>query len=224
MDRLAKDNRNFPYEFNANREVEFYPIPPKNGERLSGDILEVGPGLGHFLLALAESNPDKHYLAIESQNKRFHRIAEKAAKMGVTNVTIMKGYAQAVIPLWLQSGTFERVYVLFPDPWPKTRHARNRLLTPDFISILACLLRPGGELFMATDHAGYARWIIEAASQVCALSNIGDPFCHQSDVADYLPTIFEQKWRKQGKQIAYMRFVRNENNPSSKCDDPPTNG
>ena len=214
MDRLSKDNREFPFEFSRKRKVEFYPKPPDNSTRLTGDVLEVGPGLGHFLLELADQNKGKQYVAIEAQNKRYHRIAEKAKKRGTKNLIVMKGFAQVVIPAWLESGSFERVYVLFPDPWPKTRHACNRLLTTDFISVLACLLKKNGELFMATDHLGYAKWIIRAAEQVQSLENSGNPFCDQKLVADYVPTIFEQKWRREGKQISYMKFVRTNANPS----------
>lgn len=218
MDRLSKDFREFPLEFSLKQKVEFYPTEPDHGLRVTGDVLEVGPGLGHFLLELAEQNPDKQYVAIESQNKRFHRIAEKTEKRAITNVTVIKGYAQAVIPLWLEAGSFERVYVLFPDPWPKTRHARNRLLTTDFISILACMLKVGGELFIATDYLPYARWIIDAAEPVESLNNGGDLFCDQASVADYIPTIFERKWRSQGKRICYMKFIRTNVNPSFPID------
>lgn len=221
LDRLAKDFREFPLEFSLKRKVEFYPGPPANASRITGDVLEVGPGLGHFLLELADQNPGKRYVAIESQNKRFNRIAEKARKgkeRGIDNLIVLKGYAQALIPLWLETGTFERVYVLFPDPWPKTRHACNRLLTSDFISILACVLKEGGELFMATDYLPYAEWIIDAASQVKSLENGGDPYCDQGSVADYIPTVFEQKWRGQGRRISYMRFVRAKLNPSFPID------
>lgn len=212
MNRLSRDRREYPFEFSLSRKVQGYPSDPAEGVRFDGDILEVGPGLGHLLLELCQASPEERFLAIEIGNKRFNRMAEKAARSGIENLTLLKGAAQALIPKYLKLGSLKRIYVLFPDPWPKTRHGCNRLLTPDFIAMLACLLKPGGELFVATDHEPYAKWILQAANQVPALENRGSPFCDVSQVADYIPTVFEQKWRGKGLPIFYMSYLRSQDN------------
>lgn len=197
--------RQFPYEWESKREVLFYP---EVQERVIGDILEIGPGRGDFLFALAEKWPEKRIVGVEFLKKRYFRLIRRIEQRGLSNILLVQGRAQIVIPKYFQIGIFERIYVLFPDPWPKDRHIHHRLMTADFMSILACLLKPGGDLIVATDYRLYAEWVVENSADVDALENAGSPYCKPSEVPDYLPTFFEQKWREEGRDIYYMRFRR----------------
>lgn len=197
--------RQFPYEWESKREILFYP---QKQDRVSGDILEIGPGRGDFLFALAEKWPEKKIVGVEFLKKRHFKLIKRIERRGLSNILLVQGRAQIVVPRHFEMGAFERIYVLFPDPWPKDRHIPHRLMTADFMAILACLLKPSGDLVVATDYRLYAEWVIENSTRVATLENTGSPYCRASDVPDYLPTFFEQKWREEGRDIYYMRFRR----------------
>jgi tRNA (guanine-N7-)-methyltransferase len=196
--------RTFPIEFESKKEILFYPGKP---ERCDGDILEIGPGRGDFLLSLAPLHPEKRIVAIELGRRRYRRLIPRLERRGISNILLIQGDARIVLPRYYQPGTFGWIYVLFPDPWPKKRHIPHRLLTTEFISLLAGFLRPSGELYITTDVATYAEWVVENARQVGDLTNLGTPhFVPTDEVAFYSPTFFEQKWRNEGRPIYYMRF------------------
>ena len=104
--------------------------------------------------------------------------------------------------------SFARVYVLYPDPWPKKRQAHHRLRQPDFLGTLASVLKPGGSFFFASDFKEYAAWVVENLAEVTQLELQGDPFSTREEMADYFPTFFEQKWRDEGREIFYLHCLR----------------
>jgi len=197
--------KSFPWEFESAKEVLFYPDKP--GE-CSGDILEVGPGRGDLLLSLATSFPDKKFVAIELGRKRYYKLIPRIKKKQLENILLIQGDVRIVLPRYFAEKTFEKTYVLFPDPWPKKRHAPKRLLNVEFLSLLARFLKPGGDLFIATDVTFYAVWVLENARQVRLLHNMGTPFVDSSVLADYEPTFFEMKWCSEGRAIHYLWYRR----------------
>ena len=121
---------------------------------------------------------------------------------------MIQGDARIVLPRYFAEKTFEKIYVLFPDPWPKKRHVPKRLLNAEFLSLLTRFMKPGGDLFIATDVTFYAVWVVENARQVRLLNNMGKPFVESSVLADYEPTFFEMKWRSEGRAIHYLWYRR----------------
>ncbi len=195
----------FPWEFESTKDVLFYPKKP---DEFTGNVLEVGPGRGDLLLSLAAVSPAEKFVAIELGKKRYHKLIPRIEKKGLVNILLIQGDARIVLPRYFAENMFEKIYVLFPDPWPKKRHAPKRLLNIDFLSLLARFLRPGGDLFIATDVTFYAVWVVENATQVALLHNMGSPFVDGSVLADYEPTFFEMKWRAEGRAIHYLWFRR----------------
>ncbi len=197
--------KHFPYEFESRKPILFHPEPL---EKIAGDFLEIGPGRGDFLMALAESYPNRHVVAVELARKRYYRLVPRITKRGIGNITLIGAAAQIAIPRLFVPDSFERVYVLFPDPWPKDRHAPHRLLTAEFLTMLGGLLTSTGSFFFATDFEPYARWVVENLEAVPVLRNVGDPFARQEQIEDYFPSFFEQKWREEGRKIFYLRCER----------------
>ena len=101
---------------------------------------------------------------------------------------------------------FEKIYVLFPDPWPKKRHALKRLLQTEFIELISRFLKPQGDLFFATDVAWYADWVIENCREISSIECVGDPWVDAKSLFGYAPTFFEQKWRAEGRKIYYLWY------------------
>ncbi len=197
--------KKFPREFESRKPILIYP---KGSSVEGGDVLEIGPGRGDLLMDLAEAWPDKQFVAIEIAWKRFHKLIPRIEKRGLKNIQLLRGDARIVLDRFFEKETFEKIYVLFPDPWPKKRHALKRLLQIEFIELLQSYLQPEGSLFFATDVAWYADWVIDNCRQVPSLVCTGDPFVNAEDLFGYTPTFFEQKWRAEGRQIYYLWYQR----------------
>jgi tRNA (guanine-N7-)-methyltransferase len=198
--------RIFPFEHEAKRTILYYP---EEQAEISGDILEVGPGRGDLLLWLAGNYPEKRLVGIELGNKRYRKLIKRIERLGLTNVYLVRGNARIVVPKHFHTPSFERIYVLFPDPWPKNRHVFYRLLSTEYLLQLCDLLKPGGDIVLATDVQLYADWVIRNTEQVPALKNLGSPY---SITYDLIPsgeqTYFEKKWRDEGRDIFYVHLMK----------------
>jgi tRNA (guanine-N7-)-methyltransferase len=202
---MAKE-RTFPLEFEAQRPVYFHPAEPSE---FAYDILEIGPGRGDLLLWCAANWPDKRLVGIELNGFRCRKLSRRIDKRGLTNVLLIKGNARIVVPRYFAAPTFERIYVLFPDPWPKERHAYQRLLSTEFLAVLADLLKPGGELVLATDWQPYADWVAANLAEIPQFINEGTPYVTGMGLLPNTePTLFEQLWREEGREIFYLRARR----------------
>jgi tRNA (guanine-N7-)-methyltransferase len=195
--------KSFPYEFASQRKPLFYPGEPAS---FTGDVLEIGPGRGEFLLSEAEARPDRRFVAIEIKKRRFYKIAKRIEKRGLTNILLIQGDARIVVPACFAEGTFERVYVLFPDPWPKRRHTSMRLLSCEFLRVLTRVLKPGGDLILGTDAQEYLKWVTRNIAQVPELESM--PLAHSggSPSISWAPTFYEEKWRSEGRTINFLSY------------------
>ena len=118
-------------------------------------VLEIGCGHGHFLARYAEAHPDRFCLGVDIINDRLQRAAKKGRRAGLKNLHFHKTEATELIDCLPAGITLQAVFLLFPDPWPKTRHHKNRLVRPDFLADLARRVVPGGAFYFRTDHAEY---------------------------------------------------------------------
>lgn len=202
---MAKE-RTFPHEFESNRPVLHYPDEPSE---FTGHVLEIGPGRGDMLLWLAKQHPEKQFVAVEMMISRYRKLIRRIERLQLTNVRLMRGNARVVVPRYFTAPTFERVYVLFPDPWPKDRHAFHRLLSVEFLEQLAALLRPDGEIILATDYRPYADWVIANVAAVPQLTLVGSPY---SDDPDLIPipggTFFQNLWQAKGLTIYQVQIKK----------------
>ena len=123
--------------------------------------LEIGFGGGEHLVAQALLRPDWGFIGVDPFLNGFSSCLRHVDAGGAANVRLHQGDARDVVAA-LPSGALERVWILFPDPWPKLRHHKRRLIQPDFISELSRILRPGGDVRFATDWRNYADWTLRA--------------------------------------------------------------
>jgi tRNA (guanine-N(7)-)-methyltransferase len=123
--------------------------------------VDLGCGDGSFLCALAERRPDKNFLGIERLLNRIRTSARKAASLD--NVRLLRVESSYAVRYLLSAGSVETFYLLFPDPWPKRRHHRRRIVTPDFLSSVHTALEEKGTIYIATDHLDYFGKIKEIA-------------------------------------------------------------
>lgn len=194
--------KQFPIEWESRRPTYHYPDEP---QEIVGDLLEIGPGRGDMLLWLAQQHPDKRFVAIELMLSRYRKLICRIERLGLVNVRLVRGNARIMLPKFFKSPAFEKIYVLFPDPWPKERHRFQRLLSVEILSLLSSIMGDGGELIFATDHRPYAEWVVKNLEQVSSLKNLGNPFSlDQALVPNPDRTYFEKKWRKKGKDIYFV--------------------
>ncbi|HJW39042.1 MAG TPA: tRNA (guanosine(46)-N7)-methyltransferase TrmB [Candidatus Udaeobacter sp.] len=123
--------------------------------------VDLGCGDGSFLCALAQRLPDKNFLGIERLSGRVHSTSRKAASLD--NVRLLQMESFYAVRYLLPAESVETFYLLFPDPWPKRRHHRRRIVTPDFLNSVHAALEDNGVIYIATDHLDYLRKIRETA-------------------------------------------------------------
>jgi tRNA (guanine-N7-)-methyltransferase len=123
--------------------------------------VDLGCGDGSFLCAMAQRMPDKNFLGIERLPNRVRASARKAARLD--NVRVLRVESSYAVRYLLPAESVERFYLLFPDPWPKRRHHRRRIVTSDFLSSIHSALQKNGSIYIATDDADYFRKIKEMA-------------------------------------------------------------
>lgn len=118
-------------------------------------VLELGCGHGHFLARYAAEHPDRLCLGVDFIGERIARAQRKATRAKLANCHFIRAEARELIEALPPGVRFAEVWVLFPDPWPKKRHHKNRLLQPAFFALLAQRTAPGARLYFRTDHAEY---------------------------------------------------------------------
>lgn len=198
--------REFPFEFELKKEILFFPEKPEN---FSADVLEIGPGRGDVLLYLAEKNPNKKFIAIELGKKRFYKLIPRIEKKKLSNILLIQGDARIVISkFFTKENSFEKIYVLFPDPWPKDKHEFHRLLDLKFLYYANYLLKTDGILTIGSDHKDYIDWILNRITAIPQFKNLFSPqdYVHQLD--EFPLSYFEEKWREMGKDIYFMKHQK----------------
>jgi tRNA (guanine-N7-)-methyltransferase len=133
--------------------------------------LEIGFGDGGTLVAMASKEPEEGFIGIDPHRPGAGRTLLQLERQGIDNVRVIIGDGAQVLPQLITSASLTRVLVLFPDPWPKKRHHKRRLLNTGFLQIISDKLRPTGTLHIATDWAEYADEILIAIESTPGLVN-----------------------------------------------------
>ena len=124
-------------------------------------VLEIGCGHGHFLARYAAEHPAKLCLGVDIIGERIARAQKKANRAKLANCHFVRSEARELIESLPPTVTFAETWVLFPDPWPKKRHHKNRILQPEFFDFLAGRVEQGGRLYFRTDHAEYFGFVAD---------------------------------------------------------------
>ena len=170
-------------------------------------VVDVGFGRGELLQELARAHPERAYLGIEYSSKRVLKMTRRIAKTEIDNVRLVEATAEAAVAE-LAPASVLGFWVNFPDPWPKKRHHRRRLLQAPFVRAIADHLVPGGFLEVATDHEEYAAWIHEVLLAEPRLENRAAPLPFRREPPPRLATAYELEWRAQGRSAHYFSYAR----------------
>ena len=171
-------------------------------------VVEIGFGSGDHLLASAQARPETDFIGIEVHRPGAGRVLQLADKLGLGNLRVLCADAVEILRERLPEGSLDEVVIFFPDPWPKKRHQKRRLIQPAFVAVLARSLRPGGRLRLATDWADYARHMLEVMSAAPLFANASAGGGAMPRPADRPLTRFESRGLHLGHEVADFEFVR----------------
>jgi len=170
--------------------------------------VEIGFGKDEFLLDVAESRPEGLYLAVDFSRPRTRAYLRKIELRGLTNVRVLYEHAAHAVGLCLSRNSVREYHVLCPDPWPKARHAANRLVSPWFAREVARTLVEEGRITIATDDVPYRGQILEVMEAHGGFRNERGPGGHGPRPEGFESTIFERRWLLKGREVSYMQFRR----------------
>jgi len=171
-------------------------------------VVDLGFGRGEFLLELACQEPEMAFLGVEVSMKRVLKMARRLARTDVVNLRLVEATAQEVVQERLPEASVACFWINFPDPWPKKRHHRRRLVQPDFVRALAQRLAPGGVVNLATDHEGYAEQAAAVLAGEPLLENLFAPDPFRSEAGDRPPTGYELEWLAEGRSFHFFSYRR----------------
>ncbi len=194
--------------------VDFQSAPldfPTLFGRKAPVTLEIGFGNGEHLLQRATAEPERDFLGVEVHRPGIGHLLLAAQRAGVGNLRVLEHDAVEVLEQQIAPGSLDEVQLLFPDPWPKKRHHKRRLVQPAFIQLVASRLARGGRLYIATDWQPYAERMRSDLEACAALRNCTDPVtpadARQSD-ATHQSTRFQRRGERLGHQIHRLLFAR----------------
>jgi tRNA (guanine-N7-)-methyltransferase len=164
-------------------------------------VVEIGSGMGEATVEMAAADPGRGVLAVEIHTPGVANLLAVVEERGLTNVRVHFGDALGLLGDRVAAGTLDAVHAFFPDPWPKARHHKRRLVQPAHVALMASRLRPGGTLWCATDWAGYAAAMVDALAAEPLLIP-GTRRCPRP------VTKFEQRGRDAGRAIVDLLYTR----------------
>ncbi|MBP6058690.1 MAG: tRNA (guanosine(46)-N7)-methyltransferase TrmB [Nitrosomonas sp.] len=175
--------------------------------RQAPKILEIGFGMGESTATIAQSHLENDYLAIEVHTPGVGSLLNQIETLGLTNLRIIQHDAVEVLQHMLPTECLNGVHIFFPDPWPKARHHKRRLIQPALVTRLCEHLKTGGYIHAATDWEDYAIQILQVLSQAPGLSNTAIDYAPRPE---YRPlTKFEQRGLKLGHGVWDLLFSKN---------------
>ena len=186
-----------------------------NFEELFGNInpsvIEIGFGMGSATAAIAERNPGVNYLGIEVHRPGIGRLLWEIDKRQLRNIRIIEGDAAEVLAQNIADSSVSAFHIFFPDPWPKKRHHKRRLITRPFTDLLAARLIEGGYIYMASDWADYTGWALTELDATDGLKNSYKSFAENREWRPV--TEFERKGiqkRHEVRELFFTKITRSE--------------
>lgn len=174
--------------------------------RQAPTVLEIGFGMGETTQKIAQARPDDNFLGVEVFNAGVGALLRRIEESSLQNLRIIQHDAVEVVRDMIPPDSLAGVHVYFPDPWPKKRHHKRRLLQPPFVSLLASRIAPGGYLHCATDWQDYAVQMLEVLSAEPLLRNTAKDYAPRPD---YRPqTKFETRGLRLGHGVWDLIFQR----------------
>lgn len=163
--------------------------------------IDLGCGDGSFLMEMAARYPERDFLGVERLLGRVRKVCRKATRRKLDNARVLRLDSRYVTEWLLPDASVSRLHLLCPDPWPKVRHHRRRLVQVEFLQAVWNALLPGGEFLFMTDHEDYFQWGVEKVAEFGKFERLE----WEEDTFFYPKTDFQQLWESEGKSMWRLR-------------------
>jgi tRNA (guanine-N7-)-methyltransferase len=213
--RMSEAQHRYLAEMMPRLGIPYRPAPldlaaPFN--RAAPTVVEIGFGMGVATAAIAAARPADNFIGIEVHAPGVGSLCKLIAEGGPANLRIIQHDAVEVLRGMIADGSLAGVHVYFPDPWPKKRHHKRRLIQPEFVALVADKLAPGGYVHCATDWEDYAHWMLAVLAAEPRLANtVADPVAGFAPRPDWRPlTKFENRGLRLGHGVWDLVFQRRQ--------------
>ena len=208
---VLRQGRTTPAQKRALEELSSKYALPFRAELVSGEaifgrkaplVLEIGSGMGETTAAIAQARPDADFIAVEVHGPGVGSLLNRIEKAKLSNLKVLRHDALEVLEKMIPDASLAAIHLFFPDPWPKKRHHKRRLVQPEFAALAARKLAPGGTLHAATDWPDYAEHMEAVFSREPLLSG------ERSGFVERLETKFEARGKRLGHAIRDLYWRR----------------
>lgn len=170
--------------------------------------IEYCSGNGAWVAAKAQQDPSCNWVAIEKKWMRVKKIWSKMKNLQLNQLLIVCGEGYQVTKHYFPSDTVEEIFINFPDPWPKTRHFKHRIIQQSFLMEMERILKKGGKWTFVTDDEEYSEWLLKEIKRYSVFTPAYKEPYYVTEFEGYGTSYFEDLWREQGKIIRYHQFIK----------------
>ena len=170
--------------------------------------LEIGIGKGTFITEQAKARPDTNFIGLEWAKWFWRYASDRLRRSNCTNARTARAEASFFLQEFVPDGTISVLHIYFPDPWPKARHHKRRLIQPKFMPIVERILVPDGRLQVVTDHQGYFEENIEPSVRGSNLKVVDYNRPGSANEGEFVGTNFERKYRREGRPFYAIAAVK----------------
>jgi len=184
--------------------------PPPKWDVIFGNdkplALEIGCGVGDFVVQMAVLHPELNFIALDFYNKGCIKTCKRIDKSGLPNVRVLRAEARSFLEACILPGSLQAVIINCPDPWPKLRHRKRRLVNTGFVAYLSGFLRPCADFYFATDFDDYGLDVAGFMVEQDGFENILAPDSYRHTLDGYPVSKYMRRFLDEGKQIYYVHY------------------
>lgn len=193
------------FTLNKQEIVEYklieWPFYFKNNNPI---IVEIGCGNGHFLISEAINNKNFNYIGIDIKKDRVLKCHKKQKNNNLKNILWINGDALSILTNLFEDNSITKIYMTFPDPWPKRRDNKKRLFKDDFLRVILEKLTKNGEFIFISDFEDYYKWCIDILKK----NSIEYSFYNDREIKNFLVSLFAEKWKKENRNFYNFYFIK----------------
>lgn len=169
-------------------------------------VLEIGCGVGDFVVQMAALHPDLNFIALDFYNKGCIKTCKRIDKSGLNNIRVLRAEARSFIDACIPAGALQKVIINCPDPWPKLRHRKRRLVNSGFVTYLSHYLRPEADFYFATDFVDYGIDVAEFMDIQAGFVNQLAPDTFRHTLERYPVSKYMRRFLDLGQPIYYVHY------------------
>lgn len=168
--------------------------------------VEIGFGNGDFIFGKVQTEEDINFLAIEFYHRGIQALSKRIKKSNINNLIIIYANGKKVLAEYMQDNDITELYINFPDPWPKKRHKKRRLITVNFAQLVFSKLKNSGGVYLATDSESYVRDMLVSFEGIPGYKNMAGRLNFSKKIFPNITTKYEQKFLSREKKIYYLQY------------------